>query len=83
MKTFLVIIAEASRPKSYVSDKGMSTLGWRDLEGSALKYRVRRTLKAAHAFTNPDSAQYACLLEVDFRPPPSARKDKRAAQAAA
>jgi hypothetical protein len=74
VKTFLVIIAEASRPKSYVSDEGASKLGWREIPESALKYRVRRTLKAAHAFTNPDSAQYACLLEVDFAPSPRRRE---------
>jgi hypothetical protein len=66
LKAFLVIVAESSRPKSYVSDDGASIIGWRDVPQSPLRYRVRRTLKAAHAFTNPDSAQYACLLEVDF-----------------
>lgn len=77
MTTFLVIIAEASRPKSYVSEAGKSKLGWRDIEGHALKYRVRRTLKAAHAFTNPDTAQYACLLEVDFRSSPQPRRVRK------
>jgi hypothetical protein len=76
VKTWLVIVAEASRPKAYVSDEGASKIGWRDIPQSALKYRVRRTLKAAHAFTNPDLAQYVCLLEVDFAPSPGRRRKK-------
>jgi hypothetical protein len=68
IKTFLVIVAEASRPKKFTTDDGWSALGWRDIPNSTLNYRVRRTVKAAHAFTNPDTAQYACLLEVDSRP---------------
>lgn len=76
VRTWLVIVAEASRPKAFVSDDGSSKIGWRDVPESNMKYRVRRTLKAAHAFTNPDSAQYVCLLEVDFPPSPRALRKK-------
>ena len=37
-------------------------IGKHDISGSNGYYRVRRTWKAAHAFSHVEHAQYACLL---------------------
>jgi hypothetical protein len=69
-RTFLFVVCESFRPKAFVTPKGVSVIGDQliDKDDNAC-FRVRRTFKAAHAFTNKESGQYACCLEVFARPP--------------
>jgi hypothetical protein len=64
IRTFLFVISEAQRPRRFVNDDGHSVLGRHQIPNSDGYCRVRRTWKAAHAFTKRDRAQYACLIEV-------------------
>jgi len=64
IRTFCFIISEAQRPPRFVDKKGMSIRGKMKISGSDGYFRVRRTWKAAHAYTKRDKAQYACLIEV-------------------
>lgn len=63
IKTYLVVIAEASRPKRFVSDSGSSITKRQTINGVNGYFKVRRTLKAAHAYTRIEKSQYACLIE--------------------
>lgn len=63
IKTYLVVIAEAHRPPRFVSAAGASLTGRQRLAGFDGYFRVRRTLKAAHAYTRVERGQYACLVE--------------------
>ena len=64
IRTFLFIISEAQRPTRFVDKKGMSIRGKKAIPQSKGHFRVRRTWKAAHAYTKRDRAQYACLIEI-------------------
>lgn len=64
VRTFMFVIAEAHRPKRFVDKEGKSFTGKHAIPNSQGHYRVRRTLKAAHAYSDTGSAQYACLVEV-------------------
>jgi hypothetical protein len=74
VRTFMFLVSEASRPAKFVTDSGVSVRGKQEIPDSEGHYRVRRTWKAAHAYTKKDRAQYACLIEV--YPPPD-QKIKR------
>ncbi|MBV7461303.1 MULTISPECIES: hypothetical protein [unclassified Acidovorax] len=63
VKTYLVVVAEAHRPTRFVSDAGASITKRQRLEDFEGYFKVRRTLKAAHAYTRIERAQYACLVE--------------------
>ena len=63
VKTYLVVIAEAQRPKRFVSEQGSSITKRQTIDGRAGYFKVRRTLKAAHAYTKVERSQYACLVE--------------------
>lgn len=63
IRAFLFLIAEASRPTRFVSDEGASILGRHNIPQSTGHFRVRRTWKAARAYSNKESAHYACLIE--------------------
>jgi hypothetical protein len=63
VKTYLVVVAEAIRPKRFVSDAGTSIMKRQTLEGTKGYFKVRRTFKAAHAYTKVERSQYACLVE--------------------
>ena len=63
VKTYLVVVAEALRPKRFVSDAGVSITKRQLLEGANGYFKVRRTFKAAHAHTKVERSQYACLVE--------------------
>ena len=63
VKTYLVVVAEALRPKRFVSETGMSIMKRQTLEGISGYFKVRRTFKAAHAYTKVERSQYACLVE--------------------
>lgn len=60
---FLIVISESSAPDRFVVDgrSRMSTYKIPDYQGF---FRVRRTLKAASAFTKYSSAHYVCMIEV-------------------
>lgn len=77
IRAFMFLISEAERPKRFVNGDGHSILGTHLIPGCDGKYRVRRTWKAAHAFTRRDRAQYACLIEVY---PASSKVKKRYAR---
>ena len=62
-RAFLIVVSEASRPKRFVSERGKSIPGPHAIAGGG-HYRVRRTLKAARAFSGKNSAHYASLIEV-------------------
>ena len=62
-RAFLIVVSEGSRPERFVSEKGQSILGAHAI-GEGAHFRVRRTLKAARAFSGKNSAHYACLIEV-------------------
>jgi hypothetical protein len=63
-RAFLFVISEAKRPDHFVNEKGNSRKGERVIPNSTDHYQVRNTWKAAHAFSNRERAQYACVLEV-------------------
>jgi hypothetical protein len=66
-RAFLFVISEGKRPNRFLNDKGNSLKGKLRIPDSKDHFRVRRTLKAAHAYTRWENAQYACLLEVYVR----------------
>jgi hypothetical protein len=66
-RAFLFVISEGKRPARFVNERGNSLKGKHRIPNSEDHFRVRRTLKAAHAFTRREQAQYACLLEVYIR----------------
>jgi hypothetical protein len=61
---YLFLIAEAERPSRFVNSNGASIRGKQSIPDCRGHFRVRRTLKAAHAYSNRERAQYACLIEV-------------------
>jgi hypothetical protein len=63
IKTYLVVVAEATRPKRFVSASGSSIKKRQTIDGMPGYFKVRRTLKAAHAYTRIEKSQYACLIE--------------------
>jgi hypothetical protein len=63
-RAFLFVISEAQRPKRFVHEGGHSIIGKHQIPDCDGYFRVRRTWKAAHAFTKRERAQYACLIEV-------------------
>ena len=63
IKTYLVVVAEAHRPTRFVSDAGVSVTKKQRLEGVSGYFKVRKTFKAAHAYTKIERSQYACLIE--------------------
>jgi len=64
IRAFMFVISEAELPPRFVSSEGKSILGKHPIDGGPSHFRVRRTLKAAHAFNVRTTAQYACLIEV-------------------
>lgn len=64
VRTFLFVISEAQLPNRFVNDDGKSITGIHLIPESTGHYRVRRTWKAAHAYSKRQRAQYACLVEV-------------------
>lgn len=64
VRAFLFVVAEAHRPKRFVAAEGRAILGKHNIPGIDAHYRVRRACKAAAAFSNRESAHYACIVEV-------------------
>jgi hypothetical protein len=63
-RAFLFVVAEARRPQHFVMAEGKSILGKHPIAGLPAHYRVRRTCKAAAAFSGRETAHYACIIEV-------------------
>ncbi len=76
-RTFLLVISEARRPTRFVDTEGKSILKKQTIPNSDGHFKVRRTWKAAHAFTKRESAQYACLIEVYATKDESTGLDRR------
>ena len=51
-RTFLFVVAEAGRPKRFVTELGASVRGMQTIPETRAYFRVRRTWKAAHAYSN-------------------------------
>jgi hypothetical protein len=64
IRTFLIVISEAKRPKLFVSSNGISISGKKNIPDCNGYYYVRRTFKAIQSFKKVDKAHYACLIEV-------------------
>lgn len=64
LRTFLFLISEAKRPKSFVNTNGLSFRKKHKIPKYNCLYAVRRTWKAAHSFSKLERVQYACLIEV-------------------
>lgn len=63
-RTFLLVLSEAGRNDRFVTEEGVSQKGEQSIPASSGSFRVRRTLKAAPAYTNKESANYASIVEV-------------------
>ena len=65
-RAFLFIIAEARRPKRFVTPEGKAISGKHNIPESNAHYNVRRVCKAAATFSQrgPRSAHYACVIEI-------------------
>jgi hypothetical protein len=63
-RAFLLVLSESDRHDRFVTAEGSSQKGEHAIPGTTGAFRVRRTLKAAHAYTNKGSANYASIVEV-------------------
>lgn len=63
-RAFLFVLSEADRNDRFVDERGKSRLGAQNIPNSTGTFRVRRTLRAAPAYTKRDSANYASIIEV-------------------
>jgi hypothetical protein len=54
-RAFLLVLSEVGRHKRFVTEKGTTRVGWHKVKGFSGMYKVRRTVKAAYAFTKKDS----------------------------
>lgn len=64
IRAFLLVLSEADRNDRFVTSDGASIKGEHKILESSGRFRVRRTLKAAPAYNNKDSANYASIVEV-------------------
>lgn len=65
LRCFLFLFSEGARPTRFVKTGGGSIRGKQPIiDCPTSHFRVRRSCKAAPAFSNKDTAHYACLLEV-------------------
>lgn len=71
IRTFLVVVSQASLPARWVQSSGIASaetecLSITDATGSSLDvhYRVRRVTKASASFNSTSKASYCCLIEV-------------------
>lgn len=64
VRALLFVVAEAHRPKRFVTPEGTAILGKNDIPGQDAHFRVRRVCKAAATFSGKESAHYACIIEV-------------------
>jgi hypothetical protein len=65
VRTFLLVLSEAGRVNRFVDERGKSRVGTQNIpNSSSASFSVQKTLKAAPAFSNRDSAHYASIIEV-------------------
>ncbi|WP_273180007.1 hypothetical protein [Ferrovum myxofaciens] len=64
VRAFLLVLSESSRNDCFVTERGKSRLGKQHVPDSTAMFYVRRTLKAAPAYENRESANYASIIEV-------------------
>lgn len=64
VRAFLIVLSEADRIDRFVTAAGTSVKGEHKIPGSSGWFRVRRTLKAAPAYNDRDSANYASIVEI-------------------
>ena len=65
VRCFLFLFSEGTRPARFVKRGGGSVKGKLPIPNCPTShFRVRRSCKAAPAFSNKEAAHYACLLEV-------------------
>ena len=63
-RAFLIILSEAHRNDRFVTEDGKTDIGKHPVPGLPGTYAIRRTVKAASAYKNKDSANYATIVEV-------------------
>lgn len=63
-RAFLVVLSEAGRNDRFVTEDGKTRIGKHQVAGMNATYHIRRTVKAASAYTNTDSGNYATVVEV-------------------
>ncbi len=63
-RAFLIVLSETSRNDRFVTEEGKTRVGTHDVPGFAGTYTVRRTVKAAAAYQNRDTGNYATIVEV-------------------
>ena len=63
-RAFLVVLSEAGRNDRFVTEQGKTRVGKHKVDGANAMYHIRRTVKAASAYTNRDSGNYATVVEV-------------------
>ena len=68
-RAFLVVLSEAGRNDRFVTEDGKTRVGTHQVLGMNAAYHIRRTVKAASAYTNTDSGNYATVVEVRANEP--------------
>lgn len=61
-RCFMLLVSQRHRPKNYINDNGNAFR--KEIKGDGYRAKVRRSCKASSNFRNGNSAQYACLIEV-------------------
>lgn len=64
VRALLFLVSENRRPAQFVGENGQVRRGRHQIEGTPAHYRVRRACKASASFERPNSAHYACVIEV-------------------
>lgn len=63
-RAFLVVLSEAGRNDRFVTEDGKTRVGKYPVPEMNATYHIRRTVKAASAYNNRDSGNYATIVEV-------------------
>ena len=63
-RAFLIVLSETSRHDRFVTEAGKTRVGTHRVPEFAGTYSIRRTVKAASAYTNTDTGNYATMVEV-------------------
>lgn len=63
-RTFLVLVAQRTRPETFVSEEGKARRDHFDIPDENGEFRVRTVKKAAKGFDSYNYAHYSCLIEV-------------------
>lgn len=63
-RAFLVVLSETGRNDRFVTEAGKTRIGRHPVPGMKAMYYIRRTVKAASAYTKRDAGNYATIVEV-------------------